>query len=123
MLERDDGPIKHYYAVCDGCGKDSKRQPEEFDFGIYAALGWKEVDVNNGWDCEHYCPQCANTRTEPLVKEVIPNVGDAEDLSDHGEMYLPVKRESESQLVIDLGHGRKWTITSDTAIKVEQHDE
>lgn len=123
MLEREDGPIKHYYAVCDGCGKGSKRQAEDFDFDIYAAVGWTEVDIDNGWDCKHYCPKCSKTRTEPLVREVIPNVGDIDDISDHEAAQRPVKRISKNELVIDLGNGCKWTISSNTAIKVEQHDE
>jgi hypothetical protein len=123
MLEREDGPIKHYYAVCDGCRKDSKRQAEDFDFSIYEALGWKEVEIDGGYDVKHYCPQCAGTRTEPLVKEVIPNPGDSDDISDHEAVHRPVKRISKNELVIDLGNGCKWTISSNTAIRVEQHDE
>ena len=120
MIDREDGPIKHYRMVCDSCGKKTKRFAYEFNFESDSPPGWREFGDEG--DPRHQCPKCAGT-AKPLVKEITPNVGEAADVSDHEEVYLPLTRRAANELVIDLGNGRTWTITSDSPIKVEQTEE
>lgn len=121
MLEREDGPVKHYYAVCDKCGKKTRRQ----------AWGWSIKEAPKGWvetddedEPQHYCPKCATGTAPPSVTEAVPKVGNVEELSDREEVSVPLKRTAANTLVIDLGkEGGKFVITSETPIKVEKYEE
>lgn len=120
MIDREDGPIKHYRMKCDSCGKQTKRFAYGFDFENDAPPGWKQIGEE--WDVEHRCPKCASSTIEN-VKEIVPNFNDNFDISDHDAVYRPLTRKATNELVIDLQDGRKLVITSDSAIRVEQHEE
>lgn len=73
MIEREDGPIKHYRMVCDLCGKRTKRFAYNFKFEYNALAGWKEVegkDYKRTFKYSHHCPKCSLNVVEN-VKEVI----------------------------------------------------
>lgn len=118
--EREDGPIKHYRYVCDKCGKQSKRGVDEPPY-LKDCPGWVEMEDEEE-NYTHYCPKCSNAKVEK-VREVVPNLGDSLDVSDHAKVYRPLLRLEKNKLVIDLQDGQKLIFTSNTAIKVEQHDE
>ncbi len=124
MIEREDGPIKHYFMICDTCKKKTRRQPGDFFFEEYEQKGWSEVE-DDGWHGnKHYCPACSTGKPAgKTIKEIIPEAGDGEQLSDHEEADVPLKRVNDNQLVIDLGVGGKIFISSDTEIIVEHHEE
>lgn len=124
MIEREDGPVKHYRMKCDKCGKQTKRFAYEFYFEHDSPPGWKEIDSKgDGWDCKHHCPKCVSGIHENIKEEIVPNIGDCFDISDHDAVCRPLTRKAVNTLVIDLQDGCKLVITSDTLIKVEQHDE
>ena len=121
--EREDGPVKHYRMKCDTCGKQTKRFAYEFEFEDDAPPGWKEIDwQGDGWDCRHQCPKCASN-TSTGTKEIVPNIGDGFDISDHEAVYRPLIRKANNTLVIDLQDGCRLVITSNATIKVEQTEE
>jgi len=121
MIEREDGPVKHYRMVCNLCRKQTKRHAYEFNFKHDAPAGWKELsDGYSGGEGVHHCPQCANSVQEE-VKEIVPKVGNSFDVSDHDAVYRPLIRRAGNVLEIDLQDGCKLVITSNTFIKVEQH--
>ncbi len=85
MMEREDGPTKHYRMICDLCGKRTKRCIEGFDFEEYIAKGWIKIyherwekiedgeDEEDWWNCKHHCPKCASSTTikqENIKKEM-----------------------------------------------------
>ena len=123
-IEREDGPVKHYRMICDSCGKQTKRFAYEFDFKYNAPVGWIEVDwegrLMNGY--KHQCPKCSSNPVK-YTEEIIPNIGDGFNISDHDEVNRPLVRKSGNMLVIDCQDGFKLIITSDTKIKVEQTEE
>jgi hypothetical protein len=121
MIDREDGPIKHYRMVCDLCGKKTKRFVGDFSFKYDAPKGWKEFE--DDYDYVHHCPKCALDAKQEGVKEIVPNVDDSADISDHESVCRPLIRKSVNALVIDLSEGCQWVITSDTPIKVEQYEE
>lgn len=119
-IEREDGPIKHYRMVCDSCGKQTKR----FADGYELLPGWREEegDEDSDYDEKHYCPKCSSA-TVPNVTEIIPNIGDSFDVSDHELVYRPLKRQDAQTLTLDMKEAGKLIITSKTPIKVEQHED
>jgi hypothetical protein len=125
MIDREDGPVKHYRIVCNTCKKQTKRfayEPPYFGDKEWPT-GWKEVKDDGWYGNKHYCPKCASNTVDKTVKEIVPNIGDGDDISDHDAAHRPLIREAVNKLVIDLQDGCKWVITSDTPIKVEQHEE
>ena len=124
MIEREDGPVKHYRMKCDKCDKQTKRFAYEFNFETDAPIGWKEIEDESGMgDHIHYCPKCVSTTHENVKKEIVSKIGDSFDLSDHDAVYRPLIRKAVNTLVVDLQDGCKLVITSDMAIKVEQYEE
>jgi hypothetical protein len=119
--DREDGPVKHYRYVCDGCGKKSKRGIEDLPD---LPKGWKEVGEDDWNGGIHHCSKCAKN---PLAlsgpKEVVPKVGDSLDISDHEAVSRPLTRKAVNMLVINLQEEGKLVITSDSPIKIEQHEE
>lgn len=123
-IEREDGPVKHYRMKCDSCGKQTKRFADGFDFEYDSPPGWTEDDwQGDGWNCRHYCPKCSGNMDTAGIKEIIPNIGDSFDISDHEAVYRPLMRKNGHTLVIDCQDGCQLVITSKSKIKVEQTEE
>lgn len=128
MIEREDGPVKHYRMKCNKCSKQTKRHAYEFYFERDAPVGWKEVnDGYSGGEGVHYCPECVASilgieYKNSKKKEVIAKIGKSISLSDHDAVSRFLVRKSEHKLVIDLEEEGKLIITSNTAIKVEQEE-
>ncbi len=123
MIDREDGPIKHYRMKCNLCGKQTKRFPDEFWFERDAPPGWKEIEDGNEDDGTHHCPKCAPdapAKASDRKTEILRKVGDGMDISDHGAVHRPLVRKADGRLVIDMQDGCKLVITSDTPITVEQ---
>jgi ribosomal protein S27AE len=121
-IDREDGPVKHYRMKCDSCGKQTKRFAYEFYFENDAPAGWKELDGDN-WDRKHHCPKCASSTIDNAKKEIIPNVGDGFEMSDHESVSRPLIRKDANTLIVDLQDSCKLVITSNAAIKVEQKED
>lgn len=124
MLEREDGPTKHYRYLCDGkgCKAKTKRgieQPPDLDDPDLA--GWTEVEESETVrDTQHFCPKCSGNAGPPKVTEIIKKDGTGVQLSDHCDASVFLKREGDSRLSIAIGNGVVIVVTADTPVKVEK---
>lgn len=122
MIDREDGPVKHYRMKCDTCGKQTKRFAYEFDFENDAPVGWREDEEAAPWECKHYCPKCSKSVIKQAKLEIIPNPDNSFNMSDHDSVFIPLIRKDANTLIIDLQEVGKLVITSKAAIRVEQED-
>lgn len=119
MLDREDGPTKHYRYTCDGkgCKAETKRGIEEPpDLDDPDLAGWTSNEDTD----QHFCPKCSGN-PPPQAREIVQTAGKGLDLSDHESVSVVLKREATDRLVIDIGNGSTVVITADTPIKAEQH--
>lgn len=121
MIDREDGPIKHYRLVCNKCKKQTKRYSYGLTFTAKEFPGW----TTNGDEDEpeHYCPTCSGNPEPPKVQEIVTEAGSkgGMELSDHEEASVFLRREADGKLTIGIYGKQVIVITADTPIKVELH--
>ena len=120
MLEKEDGPIKHYRLICNICKKKTKRYAYELHFSEKEFPGWKQVVSKERYgEYDHFCPKCSGNPEPDKITTIIPN---NEDTVDHEDAGVHLERISTNEIKISIIPGVEITFISDTPIRVEQED-